>query len=310
MRAIVVEDFGGVEVFKLTDVPVPDISDGEMLVEVKAVGINPIDCVARAVGGPLRDLLEKSLPTILGWDIAGIVTASKSENFKAGDRVFALSRFPQIAGGYAEFAGISANEAVIIPGNLNFEEAAAVPLAALTAWQSLIDTANLQAGQRVLIHAAAGGVGHFAVQIAKRIGAYVIGSASASNFEFVKGLGADEVVDYNDRPVGEQVSDVDVILHALTPELRVSASWPCLKPGGILVSLKGPVPEEEAEKYNARGAGMGVKPNADQLAAIAAQLDDGTFKLTIDHTFPFDKVAEAHLQLEKGHTRGKIIIVI
>jgi NADPH:quinone reductase-like Zn-dependent oxidoreductase len=310
MRAIVMEGFGGVDVLKLADVPVPEISDGEMLVEVKAVGINPIDYVARAVGGPLRDMLEKSLPVILGWDIAGIVSASKSEKFKAGDRVFALSRFPQIAGGYAEFAAVSADEAVLIPKKLNFEQAAAVPLAALTAWQSLIDTADLQAGQRVLIHAAAGGVGHFAVQIAKHLGAYVIGSASANNFDFVKSLGADEVVDYNEYPVGEQVSDVDVVLHALPPELRESASWPCVKEGGIVVSLKGPIPEEEAAQYKARGAGMGVKANAEQLGKIAGLLDDGTFKLTLDHTFPFDKVAKAHLQLAEGHTRGKIVIVI
>tara|TARA_B100000315_G_scaffold251951_1_gene287722 strand:- start:11038 stop:11970 length:933 start_codon:yes stop_codon:yes gene_type:complete len=310
MKAMVMHEFGGPEVLLAEDVPTPEIADGEILVNVKAAGVNPIDYVARSVGGPLRDMLEKSLPVILGWDVAGTVSETKSDRFQTGDKVFALSRFPQIASGYAEFAAVAADEAVLIPRNLSFEEAGAVPLAALTAWQSLIGTANLQSGQRVLIHAAAGGVGHFAVQIAKHKGAYVIGSASTQNFDFVKGLGADEVVDYNERPVGEQVSDVDVVLHALPPELRESASWPCLKPGGLLISLKGPVPEDEAEKNNARGAGMGVRPDAGQLAEIAGLLEDGTFKVTLDKTYPLEEVGEVHAQLATGHTRGKIVLTI
>lgn len=286
MKAIVMYQFGGTDVLSLQDLPKPEIQDGEILVNVKAVGINPIDIAARSSGGPIKTVIETSLPVILGWDIAGTVAETNSDSFKPGDRVFALSKFPQIAGGYAEFAAVPASEAVIIPDRLSFEEAAAVPLAALTAWQSLVDTADLKANQRILIHAAAGGVGHFAVQIAKHLGAYVIGSASPGNFEFLKNLGADEVVDYNVRPIGEQISNVDFVLHSLLPNLRESESWPCLKENGLLVSLKGPVPEDEAARFKARGAGMGVRPNADQLGTIAGLLQDGTFSVTLDESYP------------------------
>ena len=310
MKAIVMRQFGGTDVLKLEDAPKPEIHDGEILVAVKACGVNPIDIAARSSGGPIRNIIEPSLPVILGWDIAGTVEETNSDNFQFGDRVFALSRFPQIAGGYAEFAAVPANEAVIIPDKLSFEEAAAVPLAALTAWQALVDTAELKAGQRILIHAAAGGVGHFAVQIAKHLGAYIICSASPSSFKFLKNLGADEVVDYNLRPIGEQVSDVDIVLHSLLPDLRESASWSCLKENGLLISLKGPVPEDEAARFKARGAGMGVRPNAEQLKTIASLLQDGTFSVTLDRVYPLKDVSAAHSQIETGHTRGKIVLSI
>ncbi len=310
MKAMVMHAFGGPEVLQLEDVPIPEISAGEILVEVKAAGINPIDYVARSVGGPFRDALEKSFPAILGWDIAGTVSKSNSNLFQTGDKVFTLSRFPQITGGYAEFAAVPADQAVLMPGSLSFEEAAAVPLAALTAWQALVEMADIQAGQRVLIHAAAGGVGHFAVQIAKFKGAYVIATASAHNVEFLESLGVDEVIDYTAQDVGAEFSDIDIVLHALPPDLRGSASWPCLKPGGLLLSLLGPVPDEEAAKYNARAAQIGVRPDATQLTEIGKLIADGIIKVTLDRTYPLEQVGEAHTQLAGRHTRGKVVLTI
>ncbi len=310
MKAMVMREFGGPEVLLAEDVPTPEIADGEILVDVKAVGLNPIDYVARANGGPMRKSLEQSLPAILGWDIAGTVLETKSDQFQADDRVFALSKFPKITGGYAEFAAVPADEAVIIPANLSFEEAAAVPLAALTAWQALVQTADIQAGQRVLIHAAAGGVGHFAVQIAKHKGAYVIGTASAQKADFLSGLGIDEVVDYSTQDVAEVVSDVDIVLHALPPDFRESVSWPCLKEGGLLLSLLGPVPEEETTKYKTRAAQIGVRPDQAQLKEIAGLLEDGTFKVTLDKTYPLAEVGAAHSQIAERHTRGKVVLTV
>jgi len=310
VKAIIMAEFGDVDVLTMEDVPKPEIGDGEILVEVKAIGINPIDYVARSVGGPLRGNLEKSLPVILGWDVAGIVSETNSDQFKIGDKVFALSRFPQIAGGYAEFASVPADQVALMPSNISFEEAAAVPLAALTAWQALVEAADLQSGQRVLIHAAAGGVGHFAVQIAKTLGAHVIGTASARNFDFLKSIGVDEAVDYTAQDVAEVVSDVDVVLHALPPDLREAVSWPCLKTGGILVSLLGPVPEEEAAKHNARGAQIGVRPDGAQLAEIGGLIGSGAIKITIDKTYPLAEIGAAHTQLASRHTRGKIVLTV
>jgi NADPH:quinone reductase-like Zn-dependent oxidoreductase len=232
MKAMVMHEFGDVNVLKLENVPLPKISEDEILVQVKSVGLNPIDYVARSVGGPFRTVLEASMPVILGWDIAGIVSESTSEKFSVGDKVFALSRFPEVTGGYADFAAVPADQAVQMPSNISFEEAAAVPLAALTAWQALVETANIQHGQKVLIHAAAGGVGHFAVQFAKVKGAYVFATASEKNRSFLKELGADVVVDYSTVDVGAEVSGMDIVLHSLLPDLRKSVSWPCLKPGG------------------------------------------------------------------------------
>ncbi len=310
MKAMVMHEFGGPEVLKLEDVPVPEIADGEVLVDVKAVGLNPIDYVARTNGGPMRNSLEQALPAILGWDIAGTVSETKSDQFQAGDRIFALSKFPYVAGGYAEFAAVPAGEAVAMPANLSFEQAAAVPLAALTAWQALVQTADVQAGQSVLVHAAAGGVGHFAVQIAKHKGAYIIGTASARNTDFLKGLGIDEVVDYSSQNVAEVVSDVDIVLHALPPDLREGVSWPCLKESGLLLSLLGPVPEEETAKYKTRAAQIGVRPNQAQLKEIAELLEDGTFKVTLDKTYPLEEVGAAHIQIAERHTRGKVVLTV
>lgn len=310
MKAMVMHEFGDVNVLKLEHVPLPKISEDEILVQVKSVGLNPIDYVARSVGGPFRTVLEASMPVILGWDIAGIVSESTSEKFSVGDKVFALSRFPEVTGGYAEFAAVPADQAVQMPSNISFEEAAAVPLAALTAWQALVETANIQHGQKVLIHAAAGGVGHFAVQFAKVKGAYVFATASEKNRSFLKELGADVVVDYSTVDVGAEVSDMDIVLHSLLPDLRKSVSWPCLKPGGVLLSLLGPVPDTEAKKYNARGVQIGVRPDGIQLAEIGELIEKGVVKITLDKVYSLEDVGAAHTQLASRHVRGKVVLTL
>jgi NADPH:quinone reductase-like Zn-dependent oxidoreductase len=308
MRAMVMHEFGGEDVLQLEHVQKPRISEAEILVEVKSVGVNPIDYIVRSVGGPYREDIEASLPAILGWDIAGVVSESHSDKFSSGDKIFALSRFPQITGGYAEFASVPADQAVIIPPNISFEEAAAVPLAALTAWQALVQTADVQPGSKVLIHAAAGGVGHFAVQFAKLRGAFVVATASEYNRDFLMDLGVNEVVDYTSKNIAEEVSDIDIVLHALPPDLREKVSWPCLKSGGLLLSLSGPVPDEEAVKYNARGAQIAVRPDGTQLAEIGSLITDGKLRIVLDRTYSLEEVGSAHSQLLTRHTRGKIVL--
>lgn len=310
MRAMTMREFGDPGVLEAAEVSGPVAADGELLVEVRAVGINPIDCTARRVGGPLKEIVTEAMPAILGWDIAGVVVGSRSEAFAAGDRIHALSRFPQLAGGYAELASVPANEAVAIPANLSFEEAAAVPLAALTAWQALVDNAQVREGQRVLVHAAAGGVGHLAVQIAKLRGAHVIATASPANFDYLAGLGADECVDYNAGPVGEQVSDMDLVLHALEPARMASESLPCLKPGGLLLSLRGPAPEDVLSRFDAACVPVFVRPNGPQLAEIGGLLEREEIKVTVSRTFDLENVEAAHRQIETSHTRGKVVLTV
>jgi NADPH:quinone reductase-like Zn-dependent oxidoreductase len=237
-----------------------------------------------------------------------VVSESHSDKFSSGDKIFALSRFPQITGGYAEFASVPAGQAVIIPPNISFEEAAAVPLAALTAWQALVQTADVQPGSKVLIHAAAGGVGHFAVQFAKLRGAFVVATASEYNRDFLMDLGVNEVVDYTSKNIAEEVSDIDIVLHALPPDLREKVSWPCLKSGGLLLSLSGPVPDEEAVKYNARGTQIAVRPDGTQLAEIGSLITDGKLRIVLDRTYSLEEVGSAHSQLLTRHTRGKIVL--
>jgi NADPH:quinone reductase-like Zn-dependent oxidoreductase len=206
MKAIILKDFGGVEQLELTELPTPVIGEGEVLVQIKAISINPVDVKTRAGKGAAGKLKGES-PMILGWDIAGIVTESRAEEFEAGDEVFGMVNFPGHGRAYAEYVAAPADQLALKPTTVNFESAAAATLAALTAWQAFSDHGRLRAGQRVLIHAAAGGVGHFAVQIARHIGAYVIGTASAENKEFVLGLGANECIDYKTERFEEVVQE-------------------------------------------------------------------------------------------------------
>jgi len=309
MRAIVLDRFGEAALLRPLDLPRPQPSEGEILVRVKAAGINPIDCKTRIGQGVARMIKGEPFPLVLGWDVAGVVEESRSAAFKPGDEVYAMARFPQIAGGYAELIAAPAGDFALKPKNVDFNAAAAVPLAALTAWQALFDKAQLAAGQTALIHAAAGGVGHFAVQLAKAKGARVIGTASAGKVDFVKALGADQVIDYAAQDFSMVAKDVDVVFHMIAPTLR-DKSFKVLKRGGWLVSITGPVPPEEAAPYGAQAAFVSVRPSGGQLAEITKLIEDGRVKPFVERVYKLEDAARAHEQVDSGHTRGKIVLEI
>ncbi|MAF49355.1 MAG: NADP-dependent oxidoreductase [Rhodospirillales bacterium] len=307
MQAVTIHQFGGAEVLKLESVARPEPGPDEVLIRVQAAGVNPIDYMTRNGVGVNRGWQEDQLPVVLGWDVSGIVEASNSEAFKPGDEVFTMPRFPAMAGAYAEYAAVPAAELAAKPASIDHPAAAGVPLVALTAWQALFDNGNLASGQTVLIHAAAGGVGHVAVQLAKWRGATVIGTASGRNQAFVLGLGADQFVDYTACEFDEVVKDVDAVFHTIPAELR-EKSWRTLNADGILLSITGPVPEEEIQAEGKRGTFVGVRPNGAQLGEIAGLIDDGTLRVEIDTVYPLADAAKAHQQVEARHARGKVVL--
>ena len=309
MKAVLLNGYGGLDQLTEAKVERPVAADGEVLIQIKACGVNPIDFKTRTGGGANRGWPEGSLPAIIGWDISGVVVESRSDKFAVGDEVYTMARFPAPGGGYAEYAAVPADEVAAKPKSVDHVTAAAVPLAALTAWQALIDNAKIQSGQIVLVHAAAGGVGHFAVQIARAKGCEVIGTASGRNEEFVRDLGVDQFIDYTKGPFEALARNVDVVFHMIAADLRPK-SWQTLKPGGTLISITGPVPAEEAAENDGTGIFIGVRPSGAQLAEIAEMIDAGTIKPSVEATYSLSDVAKSHAHLEAGHTRGKVVIEI
>ena len=309
MRSVTIEEFGGAEVLHVAEAAKPAPANGEVLVRVRAAGVNPIDYKTRAGQGVTRSWQGSPFPLILGWDVSGVVEESRALGFKPGDEVYGMVRFPARGSAYAEYVAAPASDLAPKPRTLDHIHAAAVPLAALTAWQALFTTAELQPGQTVLVHAAAGGVGHLAVQLAKWKGTRVIGTCSARNIDFVKSLGADQVIDYTREDFAELVRDVDVVFHTIAANLR-AGSFRTLKKGGFLVSITGPVPPEEAAPFGARATFVLVRPRADQLREIAALVDSGRIRVVIDKTFRLEDAREAHRHVEGGHTRGKVVLEV
>jgi NADPH:quinone reductase-like Zn-dependent oxidoreductase len=309
MRAVRIHEYGGPERLVLEETDRPEPKEGELLIRIHAAGINPIDWKVRS--GMARAWMNFALPLILGWDVSGVVerTGSGVAGFEAGDEVFGMVRFPGAGGAYAEYTVSPATDVAPKPRSLSHVQAAAVPLVALTAWQALFDAAKLDRGQRVLIHAAAGGVGHVAVQLAKWKGAHVIGTASARNHAFLEELGADECIDYRAVRFEDAVKGVDVVLDSMAGEVR-DRSWKVLKKGGVLVSILGEPSAEEARAHGARGTFVIVKPDARQLAEIARLIDGGELRPVIDRALPLADAARAHEVLEEGHTRGKIVLEV
>jgi NADPH:quinone reductase-like Zn-dependent oxidoreductase len=307
MRAIRVHAFGAAGLMKLEDIPVPEPGAGELLVRVRAAGVNPVDWKIRSGSFQAPWL---TLPITPGYDISGEVVAvgEDVEAFEIGDEVFAYLPLAR-GGGYAEQAIVKVEEAALKPKRTPHMRAAGVPLAALTAWQALVDHADLQDGQTVLIHAGAGGVGHFAVQIAKARGATVIATASDHNHEFLLDLGADVVVDYRTQRFEDFATDVDVVLDPIGGETQ-ERSFGTLKKGGILVSIVQPPSPELLEQYGVRGAVFLVEPNGEQLATLAEMIDAGDIAPHISATFPLRAARRAHEMSEAGHTRGKIVLLI
>lgn len=307
MKAAVIREFGGPSVLTMDTVPRPEPGDGEVLVKVHAAGINPIDYKTRMGTGVNRAWKDVPFPIILGWDISGVVVESRSPEYQPGDAVFALSRFPAVAGAYAEYVSVPAQHLAPKPRLLDHAHAAAVPLAALTAWQALFDTAGLSAGQTVLVHAAAGGVGHLAVQMAKHAKARVIATASTRNEDFVMSLGADQFIDYSKSRFEDCAKEVDVVFHTIGAEHR-QRSWSVVRKGGWLVAISGGLADDEPAKYAAHGKFITVRPNGAQLAEIGRLLDARVLRVNVDKTYPFEEIAKAHEHVERGHTRGKVVI--
>ncbi|HEY1755316.1 MAG TPA: NADP-dependent oxidoreductase [Bryobacteraceae bacterium] len=306
MKAARVHEYGGPEALRYEDVPRPVPAEGEVLVRVHAAAINPLDWKIRA--GYVKDWLPYALPMIPGWDFSGVIESGGPgvEAWKAGDEVYGR---PEISrdGAYAEYIAVRAQEIAFKPKSIDHVHAAAIPLTGLTAWQALFDVADLRAGQRILIHAAAGGVGAFAVQFAKWKGAWVAGTASSRNQGFLGELGVDQPVNYETSRFEDVVHGVDVVIDALAGETR-ERSWQTLKPGGVLVTLLGPPPVEEGAAHGVRGAGLLVKPNAAQLNQIAGLVDSGKLKVFVDAVFPLAEAGKAHELSETGHVRGKIVL--
>lgn len=306
-KAVRIHQFGGPEVLVYEDAPVPSIQADEVLVKIHAASVNPVDWKVRE--GYLKEMLPHRLPLILGWDFAGEVVAVGSDvsQWKLGDAVYAR---PDIArdGSYAEYIAVRANEIAAKPQKANWQEAAAVPLAALTAWQSLIEGATIQAGERVLIHAGAGGVGSFAIQLAKSRGAHVITTTSTKNVDLVKSLGADEVIDYTQADFS-QLREIDVVFDTLGGEIQ-EKSWQTLKQGGRLISIISSPSEEAAAKVGGKALFCFVQPSAAQLNELAKMIDAGQLKIIIDSVFPLSDVVGAHAKSASGRAVGKIVIQV
>ena len=306
MKAIVVHEYGGPEVLKYEDVPRPEPKENEALVRVIAAGVNPVDALIRT--GKYAKFFGTTVPLIPGYDIAGIVekTGAKITKLKAGDSIYAYVLW---GGGYAEYAVATEGEATAKPKSLNYIEAAAVPLVALTAWQALIDTAKLSAGQTVLIHGGSGGVGSMAIQIAKARGAKVIATASTSNQELLKQLGADVAIDYTKTKFEDVAKDVDVVLDSVGKD-TLARSYGVVRKGGIIATLVAEPDQAELDKHGIRGAAISVKPNASELAEITKLIEEKKIKPVVSQVLPLTEAVKAQEQAATHHTRGKIVLKI
>ena len=306
MKAVCIYAYGGPDVLRYDDIPRPHPGAGEVLVRIHAAGINPVDWQIRE--GRLQEMLHYTFPLVLGWDFSGVVESLGSglTRMKAGDEVFCR---PDIArdGAYAEFIVVRESEVALKPRAVDHLHAAALPLAGLTAWQTLFDAGTLAAGQRVLIHAAAGGVGHLAVQLAKGKGAHVIGTAAERNHDFLRQLGVDQVVDYNTERFEDVVRPVDLVLDTIGGETQ-DRSWKVLKPGGILVSIVRPPKAEIAAGLGVRSAFVFTQPNAGQLAEIATLVDAEKLKVIVETILPLSDATRGQELSQRGHGRGKIVL--
>jgi NADPH:quinone reductase-like Zn-dependent oxidoreductase len=299
MQAVVMHETGGPEVLRYEETERPEPADGEVLIRVRAASVNPADWKSR------RGFVEKQLPAVLGYDVCGTVELSRAEGFAEGDDVFGFVG----SGGYAEFATASAEAIAKKPAAVSHEQAAAIPVAGLTAWQALFDRGELRSGQTALIAGAAGGVGHFAVQFAKHGGARAIGTGSSRNRDFVLGLGAEEYVDYAQQDVADVVSGADVAFDTVGGD-TTEALLPTVREGGILVTIAAAPPEDAARRRGVRAELHVTSPSSEQLARIADLIAAGDVKVEIAEVVPLAEVQRAHELSESGHTRGKIILAV
>jgi NADPH:quinone reductase-like Zn-dependent oxidoreductase len=306
MKAVRVHEYGGPEALKYEDAPRPLPAAGEVLIRVHGAGVNPVDRAVRQ--GYFKDRMPYKLPMIPGWDVAGVIaaTGSGASRLKPGDEVYGRTDLAR-DGSYAEYMVARESEIALKPKSIDLVTAAAIPLACLTAWQALFDNAKLAAGQTVLIHGAAGGVGHFAVQLAKIKGARVIATASQRNHEFLKSLGADQTIDYNTTRFEDVVHGVDVVLDTITGD-TADRSYQVIKKGGFYVSILRPPSQEKAAELGVRTGHTFVQANVEELGEIAKLVDSGKLKAVIEKVFPLAEAAAAHNLNATGHTRGKIVL--
>ncbi|WP_171037881.1 NADP-dependent oxidoreductase [Dyadobacter luticola] len=323
MKAIIFKEVGEPENLVLAEVPVPSIEGHEVLVQVKAISINPVDAYVRK-NKPYLDAVYQVTGAeqhiILGWDVAGIVTGTGKNvtKFKAGDEVFGNFKFIGQANAYAEYVAAPENQLVLKPANVSFEAAAGATMAAMTAWQSIVNSGKVKKGDKVVVHGASGGVGHYAVQFAKHFGAYVIGVSSGENRDFVLGLGADEFIDYKTQVFEELVTDADIVHDTVWSEddKHIERSLKALKPGGTLLSLiVYPEPEliERAlREKNVKVLRVNVTPNEtyeQNMEYVAGLLSSGEVKTHISHVFPLEEMYKAHALIQSKNTVGKIIVM-
>jgi NADPH:quinone reductase-like Zn-dependent oxidoreductase len=323
MRAIVLKEIGEPENLVLADVPKPEIADHEVLVQVKAIGVNPVDAFVRRN----REALDRVYQykgtephIILGWDVAGVIveTGKSVTRFEVGDEVFGNFKFIGQANAYAEYVAAPENEMVLKPATVSFEEAAGATMAALTAWVSIVNYGEIKKGDKIIIHGASGGVGHYAVQIAKHFGAYVVAVASAENRDFVVGLGADEFIDYTTQKFEEIIIDADIVHDTVwsDDERHIERSLKALKKGGKLLSLIVYPDPEFIEKAKREKDVDVLRVNVRHpeehylrdMQAIADLLAAGVLKTHISHVFPLEEMAKAHTIIQTKNNVGKIIV--
>lgn len=311
MRAIILKESGSVDNLEYVHLEKPLIGINEVLIRIKAISINPVDVKSRAGKGVYGRIKDEN-PIILGWDISGIVEETKSELFKEGDEVFGMVNFPGHGKAYAEYVVVSANQLSLKPKNISFEVAASATLVALTAYQALVHNARLKQGQKVLIHAASGGVGHIAVQIAKYLGAEVTGTSSAKNKDFVLGLGANDHIDYHGYEWGKAGKKYDFVLDTIGGE-NIDHSLEVTKAGGTIISIPTGLNQEvtsKAQEQGVKGYFILVQSSGEDMKVIANLLERGVIKPYLSQILPFEKMKEAHAMQETGRTVGKIVITI
>jgi NADPH:quinone reductase-like Zn-dependent oxidoreductase len=307
MGAIRIREFGGPEMLRLESVEVPTPGRGELLIKVAAAGVNPVDYKIRS--GRYPAVKQDKLPLVLGREVAGIVVecGQSASQFSEGDAVFAM---PEIGrGGYAEYAVVKVTEAAAKPASLDVIQAGAVPLAALTAWQGLFKFGNLKQGQRLLVHGGSGGVGHFAIQFAKSNGAHVTTTVSTPHVEFVRGLGADQVIDYQTQRFEDLIHEVDLVFDLVGGEIQ-NRSWQVLKRGGALISTVNEPSKEKAAARGVRALRYTVSESGEDLATIGELIDGGRVKPVVTRTFQLNDAAAAQVFLEHDHPVGKVVLSV
>ncbi|WP_417515982.1 NADP-dependent oxidoreductase [Marinobacter sp.] len=312
MKQVVYHQFGERDVLQVVRSDIPSPQEGQVLIRVHGAGLNPIDWKTRKGFGFVAQQIESSLPWVPGYDVAGevVTTGDGVTTLAPGDRVMGMIGFPLNGGGYSEYALASADELAIVPEELDLVTAGALPLAALTAWQALFEVAKLEPGQKILVHAGAGGVGHLAVQFALARGAHVIATASASNRDFLAELGVHEVIDYHTTDIADECFGLDLVLDLVGGDTG-KRSLRTLGENGMLVTIPTITADEivsAAEELGLRAHGMTVRPDVFHLDEIAELIEDGDVKVHIEKTFALDQVAQAHELLEGGHVRGKLVL--